>query len=36
MKNRKFWNWIGFEPESGYHHYTVDVAQYYEYETEER
>ena len=25
-----------FEPESGYHHYTVDVAQYYEYETEER
>ena len=28
--------YLGFEPESGYHHYTVDVAQYYEYETEER
>ena len=27
--------YIGFEPDSGYHHYNVDVAQYYEYETEE-
>lgn len=28
--------YIGFEPDSGYHHYNVDVAHYYEYETEDR
>lgn len=27
--------YIGFEPDSGYHHYNVDVAHYYEYETED-
>lgn len=26
----------GYEPETGYHHYVVDVAQYYEYRMEER
>ena len=25
----------GYEPEAGYHHYVVDAAKYYEYETEE-
>ena len=25
----------GYEADTGYHHYTVDVAKYYEYETEE-
>lgn len=25
----------GFETDTGYHHYTVDVAKFYEYETEE-
>ncbi len=28
--------YIGFEPDSGYHHYNVDVAHYYKYETEDR
>ena len=27
--------YLGYEPDTGYHHYNVDVAQYYEYETEE-
>lgn len=27
--------YLGFEPETGYHHYNVDVAQYYKYEMEE-
>ena len=25
----------GYETDTGYHHYTVDVAKFYEYETEE-
>ena len=25
----------GFEPDAGYHHYVVDAAKYYEFETEE-
>ena len=27
--------YVGYEPETGYHHYAVDAAQYYEFESEE-
>ena len=27
--------YIGYEADTGYHHYEIDVANYYEYETEE-
>lgn len=28
-------SYIGYEPETGYHHYNVDVANHYEFEMEE-